>query len=431
MIKNLVLLSIFVSIFAMTSTAVLPAFAMTNEEDTENDASAASSSETLTPEQKFALLIENIKSKDLDSIEKTLEKTPSLIDQLDPTTGGSLLHFAIFHKQRNIAKFLIKHHPKLAYRVSANGASNLHQAISSEEFEIADILIEQFPDLVNKPNTSGVMPLHFAAFYGYLDVAKKLIFKKPEMIENQTSFAVRFKGIEMPAGSLAKNIAAERGYPDLANFLEEVSFHKDLLISLKEKNQRLLIGYLNSEKLNEAGLNLVKQYLKTDYTARREAPTVLEDFLNPIYNEDKINLNSEFIHKFIHAQNQEEEEALEELQFEKLVSLQSKPFIETPLLKLINIYKESLINLQTLTFTEINQIFERDSQGKPEKRKGEVIDLIKILKGNTEDRELFESISNLLTQSTDESLTLGAKDPQEYLQKVADRFYKKRQSNTL
>jgi len=127
------------------------------------DASAASQAEPVkpTPVALTSLSLHSVVAKgDFDGARKLVEQGADT-EAKDPSTGASVLHYAVMRGNPDILKWLLARGVDVNSR-TRNGTTPLHTAVVYNRYEVAEMLLNRGAD-VDAKSTSGATPLAIAS----------------------------------------------------------------------------------------------------------------------------------------------------------------------------------------------------------------------------------------------------------------------------
>jgi ankyrin repeat protein len=148
---------------------------------------------------------------DADEIRRILAQDPDTIGERS-SDGWTALHLAAFMGQVDAARVLLDHGADIE-AVSRNSTANrpLHAALAGKAVpELIELLLERGAD-VNGTGEAAITPLHLAAARGNMPFTRRLLAMKAN------------PAARMADGKLPATFATERGHPEVAALLNELT----------------------------------------------------------------------------------------------------------------------------------------------------------------------------------------------------------------
>lgn len=114
-----------------------------------------------TPVALSSMSLHSVVAKgDFDAARKLVEQGAD-VEAKDPSTGASVLHYAVMRGNPHILKWLLSRGVDVNSRTK-NGTTPLHTAVVYNRYEVAEMLLNRGAD-VEARSTSGATPLAIAA----------------------------------------------------------------------------------------------------------------------------------------------------------------------------------------------------------------------------------------------------------------------------
>ncbi len=328
----------------------------------------------------------------LDFARYLVSKDRNLLKQTT-SKGKTPLHIAAQFNKPHIVAFLAKEDESLLSYADHSRKTPLHAAAENGHVEAIEYLVQQDRNLITKSGPFELNALQYAIVGGKIDAVKALIFAMPEAINISILKSFKFRNIPIAKDTSLENLAIQLNQPQILELLKRAK----LILALSLKDKENFEQFLKSDVFDEASLDLLREYFKTNYEARKNARDVFNTFLVPLNQKVK----NKFTFEFCHANLDEEEH--------KSFSL------DEPLHRVINVYNEVLNStLQNLVLFSLDQRFELDSKGNKDAFESEdqKYAIIKSLKEVQLNFDVF-----------DHSASFGAQNPIEYIKTIGSRFY--------